>query len=113
MSIDVDHAEVQEVIDTARPVCGEEEFTGELEQLVADYAPRLFAVVQVEGERIDGWVAAWGMAFDDGRAHVISVDGGLRMSLGSVDRAARWFGRRAGISARLVWLAPAAPAATT
>jgi hypothetical protein len=42
-----------------------EDFDVLLNELVHDSAPRLFAVVQVEGERIDGWVAAWGMAFDD------------------------------------------------
>ncbi|MEC4017306.1 hypothetical protein [Streptomyces sp. H27-D2] len=82
-------------------------FDQELCDLVLDTAPRLFAVVQEydlePGER-DAHIAAWGMAHDDGRVQVVSVGGGRRLSLGSAERAVWWFGRRAGVRARLVWL---------
>jgi hypothetical protein len=54
------------------PLCDEEEFAAGLEELVADFAPRLFALVEETGERVDGRIVAWGMAFDD-RAEVIGA----------------------------------------
>ena len=44
---------------TLAPLCHEAEFAQEINELVADEAPRLFAVVQEYGERADGRVAAW------------------------------------------------------
>lgn len=89
-------------------------FDQELCGLVLDTAPRLFAVVQVcdvDTELANGWVVAWGMAYDDGPTHVVSLDGGLRMSLTSPECALRAFSRRTGLAARLVWLAAPATAA--
>jgi len=78
----------------------EEEFAQEVAELVADEAPRVFALVEERGERVDGWILAWGMAFDD-HAEVVSVHRGLRGSFPSAQRARRAFSRRAKI--RLVW----------
>ncbi|WP_413801031.1 hypothetical protein [Streptomyces iranensis] len=92
------------------------EFDNEVCALVRDIAPRLFAVVQecdLATECADARVAAWGMAYDDGGAYVIGVGGTVAMSLGSPERAVRHDGRREGISARLVWLAPGAGATST
>lgn len=89
----------------ARPLCGEAEFAELVESLVADDAPHLFAVVQELGERVDGWIAAWDIAFDD-HVEVIGVDGGVRLSVGTTDRAAFAFGRRPDITARVVWVNP-------
>lgn len=47
-------------------MCGEEEFARLMSEMVAAEAPRLFALVQEYGDRVDGRIAAWGMAFDDG-----------------------------------------------
>ncbi|MEV6976066.1 hypothetical protein [Kitasatospora sp. NPDC093806] len=80
-------------------------FDQELCGLVLDTAPRLFAVVQVDGDDADGWVVAWGLANDDGPTHLISLDGHTRMNLASPERAVRHFTGRPGITARLVWLA--------
>jgi len=79
----------------------EEEFAQEVAELVADEAPRVFALVQEYGERIDGRVIAWGMAFDD-HAEVVGVHRRLRGSFPSAGRARRAFSRRAKI--RLVWV---------
>jgi len=87
------------------PVCDEPEFAAILEEMVADEAPRLFAVVQEYGDRMDGRIAAWGMAFDD-HAEVVSVKGGLRMSLQAPDNALRLFKFGSHIRARLVWFNP-------
>lgn len=81
-------------------------------ELVAGEAPRLFAVVQEYGERVDGRIAAWGMAFEN-CAEVVGVDRGLYLSLGSPERAARAFNRRPHITARVVWVNPDAAAPGT
>lgn len=87
------------------PLCDEAKFTELVGGMVADDAPRLFAVVQVYGERADGRVAAWGMAFPD-HAEVVSVSGHVRMSLRSPERAARGFVRSPHITAQVVWVNP-------
>ncbi|MFI1849626.1 hypothetical protein [Streptomyces sp. NPDC020480] len=97
-----------------KPTTASFDFDQEVCALVLDTAPRMFAVVQeydLETEHADGHVAAWGMAYDDGSAHVIGVGGAVTMSLGSPERAVWHYGRRKGVSARLVWLAPGAGAA--
>ncbi|MGH3903751.1 MAG: hypothetical protein ACRDTE_06125 [Pseudonocardiaceae bacterium] len=87
------------------PLCSEEEFAEEVRELVADEAPQVFALVEEVGERANGRVVAWGMAFDD-CVEVVGVSGGLRASLTSAERAQRVFARHRKI--RLVWTSPAA-----
>ncbi len=90
----------------APPWCDETRFASILEQLVADDAPRVFAVIQEYGTRLDAWIVAWGMAFDD-HAEVISVEGSTRMSLQSPDTALLGFHEAdEHIHARLVWFNP-------
>jgi hypothetical protein len=90
------------------PMCGEEEFAALMAEMVNDEAPRLFAVVQELGERVDGRIAAWGMAFDD-HAALVRDRGGF-LSVSSPDRARSLLGRAPGITAHLVWVAPSAAA---
>jgi hypothetical protein len=59
----------------------------------------------------DGWVVAWGMTDGDAFTHVVSLDGRLRISLGSPERAVRLFARSPDVTARLVWLAQSGAAA--
>ncbi|MDV6014772.1 hypothetical protein F8178_20150 [Haloechinothrix sp. LS1_15] len=87
------------------PLCSEELFAEVLEGMVADAAPRVFAIVQEYGDRVDARIAGWGMAFDD-RADVVSVDCGLRMSLSAPEQALRGFRVGNRIGARLVWYNP-------
>ncbi|MGH3775113.1 MAG: hypothetical protein ACRDRR_05145 [Pseudonocardiaceae bacterium] len=82
------------------PLCSEEEFAHEVRELVADEAPQVFALVEEYGKRVDGRIVAWGMTFDD-HVEVVSVNGGLHVSLASPERAQRAFSRRRKI--RLVW----------
>ncbi|MGH3905496.1 MAG: hypothetical protein ACRDTE_15120 [Pseudonocardiaceae bacterium] len=89
------------------PLCGEEEFATLLENMVADEAPRLFAVMQVYGERVDARIAAWGMAFQD-RAEVVAVDRRLRMNLQAPENALRGFNLGRHMRARIVWFDPGA-----
>jgi hypothetical protein len=93
---------------TLAPLCDEVEFAQEIAELVADEAPRLFAVVQEYGERVDGRIAAWGLAFAD-YAEVVRLDSVGRLSLRSPERAVRLFSRSPHITARLVWVNPEAP----
>ena len=87
-----------------RPLCDPAEFNELMAGMVTDEAPRLFAVIQEVGDREDGWIAAWGMAFDD---HVEVVDDGACLSLQSPERA-RWvFGLRPDVTAHVVWVDPA------
>jgi hypothetical protein len=62
-------------------------FDEEIRSLVTDTAPRVFAVVQVYGEREDGRVAAWGFAHDEGEGgevfDVVGVEGNVRLRVGS------------------------------
>ncbi|HET9257398.1 MAG TPA: hypothetical protein VFO16_19655 [Pseudonocardiaceae bacterium] len=92
-------------VSTLAPLCGEEEFTELVAGMVADEAPRLFAVVQEYGVRVDGRIAAWGMALDD-RAEIVRVEGGRSMSLPAPERPAHVFSRHPDITARVVWVHP-------
>ncbi|MFH9372829.1 hypothetical protein ACH4LW_07395 [Streptomyces anulatus] len=85
------------------PPLGHDEYATLLAEVVAESTPRLFAVVQEVGDRDDGWVAAWGLAFED-RAEVIPYGRGVRMSLPSAEKALRYFGRGGGVRASLHWI---------
>ncbi|WP_220472725.1 hypothetical protein [Streptomyces sp. SCUT-3] len=91
------------------PLCGEAEFAGLVGELVLDTAPRLFAVVQEYGERVDARVAAWGLEFED-HAEIVEVDGGTRMRASSPVPAVRAFSRPPHVSVRLVRLEPSGAA---
>ncbi|MGI8307069.1 hypothetical protein [Saccharopolyspora hattusasensis] len=87
------------------PQCSEQQFAAMLQRMVANEAPRLFAVVQEYGDRVDRRVAAWGMAFAD-HAEVVAVDGGLRMNLRKPTNALHAFHIGSHVRARLVWFTP-------
>lgn len=90
------------------------DFTREVYELVHDAAPRFFAVVEEYcpgTEDADAFVVAWGLAYEDGAAEVISVEGQRRWRLAAPENIVRYFGRAEDLSARLVWLA--APNADT
>jgi hypothetical protein len=93
------------------PMGDEAEFAMFLEGMVADEAPQLFAVVQEYGERVDGRIAAWGMAFAD-RAEIVAVKRGLRISLQVPEDALRMFKLGSHVRARLVWFNPDAATPT-
>ena len=89
------------------PMCDEALFADVLENLVADEAPKVFAIVQEYGVRVDGRIAAWGMAFED-HAELVTVESGTRASLQKPENALRMFTFGTHIQARLVWVNPAA-----
>lgn len=71
---------------------------------VAEVAPRLFAVCELErdgdGELTGTELVAWGLAFAD-QVQWVSPDGSEHGRSDSVDRTMRHFGR--GCEASLVW----------
>lgn len=91
------------------PLWDEPEFTVLVEGLVADFAPRLFALVEEEDERVDGRIVAWGMAFED-HAEVVWVDGEARGGFSSAEAARLTFSL--GAKVRLVWYNPDAATST-
>ncbi|CAM4098358.1 hypothetical protein KIPE111705_40280 [Kibdelosporangium persicum] len=84
------------------PLCGEEEFAALVAEVVANDAPRLFAVVAEYGERVDAMCVAWGMAFEKG-AYAVSVDGRKQFVVSRPDLVLPHFRVRGSVSARLVW----------
>lgn len=96
---------------TLTPVCDETEFAELVDGMVADEAPRLFAVVQEYGERVDARIAAWGMAFAD-HVEVVAVARKLRMDLRTPENALPVFTVGSRIRARLVWFDPDAATPT-
>jgi hypothetical protein len=85
-----------------RALADEDEFAELVQEMVTDEAPRLFAVVQELGDRVDGRVAAWGLAFED-HADLVRCGGGF-MSVSTPDRACWLLSRQPDVTARLVWL---------
>lgn len=86
----------------AQPLGTPEEFHQLLVELARDYAPRRFAICEEYGDRVDGRVAAWGMAFDE-RAVVYGDGGDLTGRFRTADSAVRLFSR-GGRQQRLVWI---------
>jgi hypothetical protein len=79
-----------------------------IDEMVSAEAPRLFAVVQVHATRLDGRVAAWGLAFED-HAEIVGADANTRISVVSPEHAIRRFGRSPDGTTRLVWVDATAP----
>ncbi|WP_381797728.1 hypothetical protein [Streptomyces niveus] len=83
------------------------DFGREVYELVRDTAPRLFAVVEEfrpGTEDADAVVVAWGLAYADGAAEVVGVEGHRRWQLAAAEHIVRYFGRAEDLSARLVCL---------
>lgn len=78
-------------------------FTDLIDDIVAESAPRAFAVVQVYGDRRDARIAAWGLAWEE-QVEIVGVGGGARMCFRSLERACWILSRADDVSARLVWL---------
>ncbi|MGQ0777676.1 MAG: hypothetical protein ACT4NY_25255 [Pseudonocardiales bacterium] len=85
------------------PACDEAEFAEIAEEIVADYAPRLFGLIAEVGERADGHLIAWGMAFED-YVDVTMVDQRKLYRFASVELAHQALSRLGKI--RLVWYNP-------
>jgi len=92
------------VPDTAEPgsLCGAAEFAELVAEMVTDDAPRVFAIVEELGTRVDAWVAGWGLAYAD-HVDVIGVDGDVHLGAAGPENILRRFGRRPRTTAHIVW----------
>lgn len=79
----------------------EEEFVAELQEIVGEQAPAVFALCEEIGDRYCGQVEYWGMAFDD-HAEVVRAAGGERGSFRSAESAHRLFS--VGHKLHLLWV---------
>ncbi|MPZ85686.1 MAG: hypothetical protein GEV28_37030 [Actinophytocola sp.] len=89
------------------PLCAEEEFEDVVATVVAESAPRLFAVVQEYGTRVGVQVAGWGLAHED-HVDVIGMESDVHLGAPRPEDVLRGFGVRDRITARIVWHDPAA-----
>ena len=94
--------EAQQAVELT-PLGTEEEFAAMIDEMIAEDVPRVFALVEECGERADGQIIGWGMAFED-HAELVGVHGGMRGTFPSAERARRMFARRRKV--RLVWATP-------
>lgn len=83
------------------PLCDETEFAELIDEMVTEEAPRLFAIVQEYGERVDAHVAVWGMCFAD-RAVAFDTDG-RTLIMRSAESAMRLFRADPFHTPRLCW----------
>lgn len=88
-----------------RPLCDERTFSEIMAGIVADSVPRVFAVVQEYGERVDGRIAAWGLALDD-RVQVVSVRGRAHSTAPTAEECLREYRLGTHIRPRIVWYDP-------
>ncbi|MGQ0837244.1 hypothetical protein [Actinokineospora sp.] len=88
------------------PLCDEPRFAEILARMVADAAPRMFAVVQEYGDRYDARIAAWGLAHAE-HSDVVDFGGSVHLGLHTPESALRMFGVTGRLTPRLVWVDPA------
>lgn len=93
------------------PIGDEEVFTAEINKMVAADAPRVFALCEEIGQRVDACTVAWGLCFQDGHTELVYGlhDSRSRTTVvcGSAQRARDFFAarsRKVGCTIRLVWV---------
>jgi hypothetical protein len=92
-------------IPVAEPHSGEADFSTMVAEMVADQAPRVFAIVLEYGEQVDAQIVAWGMAVDES-AYVITADGKNQYLLAEPENALRYVARSPDTTPHLVWATP-------
>lgn len=92
------------------PDSDDADFNTAVAEMVADQAPRVFAVVLEYGEQVEAEIAAWGMALDD-YAYMTTADGKTQYLLAEPDNALRYVRNRTNITPHLVWATPSELAA--
>jgi hypothetical protein len=83
----------------------QEEYAESVRQLVAESAPRRFAIVQDWGTRYDARVAAWGLLMDE-RTQIIDADAGPRMTMDSIRLALTLYAQAPHVTVRVHWIDP-------
>lgn len=80
------------------------EFAREMNALVEESAPRMFAVVEETEDKQDGWVRAWGLAFEE---DVVTMTPEFALVVHQSVTSARRFYQHGKRRITLRWLAPA------
>jgi hypothetical protein len=102
-----------EYVDLAElsPIGDEETFTRLINKMVASQAPRVFALCEEMGDRVDAATVAWGMSFQDGYTELVYGHDSPRSRITVVcrtpERARDFFATRSakvGCTIRLVWV---------
>jgi hypothetical protein len=104
---DVDQQQPHEPTDP-QTLANETEFTNLITAMVAEHAPRMFAIVIERGERLDASITAWGLALDNS-AYAITADGKNQYLLSAPEHALHYVRRTANTTPHLVWVTPTAP----
>lgn len=93
------------------PIGDEETFTRTINKMVVDHAPRVFALCDEIGDRVDAAAVAWGMSFHDGHTELVyghdSSRSRITVLCRTPERARDFFASRstrAGCTIRLVWV---------
>lgn len=84
------------------------DFTTLVAEMVADQAPRLFAVVVEFGGHIDGKIVAWGMALNE-HTYMTTADGSNQYVLAGPNSALRYVRSHPETTPHLVWVTPSVP----
>lgn len=103
--VDQDDSEVEYVDPTELSPIGDQElFTAEINTMVAEEAPRLFALCGEIGNRVDAMTIAWGMAFNNHAEVVSAAHDGVRGVFNSAERARKLLSAHDKVQVRLVWV---------
>jgi hypothetical protein len=86
-----------------QPQMSEEHYARRMNEMVQESAPSRFAIVQDYGDRVDGTVAAYGLAT---KKNASIVTDGVIWKLQSAESGARRFEHPPHVTARVVWLDP-------
>jgi hypothetical protein len=107
---DVDDQQPHEPTDP-QTLADETEFANLITSMVADHAPRMFAIVLEHGDHLDAAITAWGLALN-GSAYAVTADGKNQYLLAAPEQALQYVRRTANTTPHLVWVEPAAATPT-
>lgn len=91
--------------DTLSPIGDETLFTSEINTMVTEEAPHMFALVEEIKDRVDAVIIAWGMAFPDHVEIISASHDGVRGIFRSAQRAQQLLSPRHNLI-RLIWITP-------
>jgi hypothetical protein len=82
-----------------------DEYDEIINDMVRDFAPSRFAIVQHWGAHTDGRIAAWGFTTGD-HTDIIDAEAGGRFRSDSIRLAIRLYSRKPYLTASVVWVDP-------
>jgi hypothetical protein len=93
-----------EIDPSTMPSLTEDQWAAYTQAMISD-PPRRFAIMQEWGERVDGRLAAWGVAYDHG-IEVIDAESSTRFQLETPNLALLAYTRLPHVKASVVWIDP-------